>query len=73
MQVELTLQVGQFLRVGFFQADPHKVAGFGGPGRAFIKGDISDFLTGAVDGGRNNSTHGADHFLLGGHVLGSLA
>lgn len=73
MQVELALQVGQLLGAGFFQAYPHKVIGFGGPGRAFIQGDIPDFLTGAVDSGRNNSTHGADHFLLGGQVLGSLA
>jgi hypothetical protein len=73
MQVELALQVGQLLGVGLFQADPHKVPGFGSPGRAFVEGDISDFLSGAVHGGRNNSTHGADHFLLGGQVLGSLA
>jgi hypothetical protein len=73
MQIELALQVGQFQGAGFFEADPHKVARFGSPGRAFVKGDISNFFSGAVNGGRDNSTHGADHFVLGGQMLGSLA
>jgi len=64
VQLELALQVGQLVGVGFFQADPDKVAGFGGPGSAFVEADIRDFLSAAVDGGSNNSTHGSGSLLL---------
>ncbi|AZD59806.1 hypothetical protein C4K18_1822 [Pseudomonas chlororaphis subsp. aurantiaca] len=44
VQVELALQIGQLLGVGFFEADPDEVPGFGSPGCTFVEGDISDFL-----------------------------
>lgn len=64
VQVELALQIGQFLGVGFFEADPDEVPGFGGPGRTFVKGDVRDSFTRAVDCGGNNSTHGSCSLLL---------
>ncbi|WWL46341.1 hypothetical protein V5O39_14625 [Pseudomonas parakoreensis] len=65
MQVELALQIGQLLSVRLFQTDPDKMPGFCGPGGAFVKRDIGDFLTGAVNRSSNNSTHGGDSLLLG--------
>ena len=64
VQVELALQVGQLQGTRLFKADPDEVPGFCRPGRAFIQGDIGDFLAGAVDRGRNDSTHDCDSLLL---------
>lgn len=65
VQVELTLQVRQFLGARLFQADPDKVPGFRSPGSAFIEGNIGDFFTRAVHRSSNNSTHGGGSLLLG--------
>lgn len=64
MQIELALQVGQLVGVGLLQADPDEMAGFRRPGCAFVEADVRDFLSTAVDGGSNNSTHGSGSLLL---------
>ncbi|MNY35542.1 hypothetical protein D3C86_1699550 [compost metagenome] len=64
MQVELALQVEQLLGVRLFKADPDKVARLCRPGRAFVEGDIGDFLTGAVNRSSNNSTHDSGSLLV---------
>ncbi len=58
MQAELALQVGQLFGVGLFQADPHEMISLAGPLRPFVEADVGDFLSGAVDGCSNDSTHG---------------
>lgn len=68
MQVELALQVEQLLRIGLFEADPHKVARLGSPGSAFVEGDVGDFFTGAVNRSSNDSTHD-DSLLIGRFLL----
>ncbi|MNL17641.1 hypothetical protein D3C87_1387440 [compost metagenome] len=66
MQVELSLQIEQFLCVRLFETDPDKVTRLCRPGRAFVEGDIGDFLSSAVNRSSNNSTHGL------GSLLGSF-
>ncbi|MNZ60457.1 hypothetical protein D3C78_785280 [compost metagenome] len=63
MQVELALQIGQFLSVGLFQADPDEMPRFTGPLTAFVDTDVGDFSAGAVHRRRNDSSHG-DSLLL---------
>src|SRR3989344_3361510 len=65
MQVELALQVVQFLGVRLFKADPDKVPRLCSPGCAFVEGDVGDFFTSAVNRSSNNSTHDVDSLLLG--------
>jgi hypothetical protein len=69
MQVELALQIVQFLFVRLFQADPDEVTRLGSPGRTLVEGDIGDFLTGAVNRSSNNSTHDVGSLLIGSNLL----
>ncbi|MNB85044.1 hypothetical protein D3C75_319290 [compost metagenome] len=64
VQVELALQIVELLGVRLFEADPDKVPGLCSPGCAFVKADISDSLTGAINRSSNNSTHDGGSLLL---------
>ncbi len=65
VQVELALQVGQFLCVGLFQADPYKVPWLARPFAAFIDADVGDLSAGAVHRRCHDSTHGCSLIPVG--------
>jgi hypothetical protein len=72
VQVELALQIENFLGSRLFEADPDKVARLCSSGCAFVEGDIGDFLTSAINRSSNNSTHDSDSLLIGSFQLAKM-